>query len=188
MSICIFHGSRGSVKARVTQSRRKWYRMSNLRLMLVLRPSVRAYLIIISIRGMAFRYFKGRWLIDRTRGKELARCACHPLLRYSEWLPDECEVNLARTRVSLPFSRSPALPFSRSPLLTPSSFLCTGDRVIEIETNEWREVACYQEGSLCEAQADLSPSPRAFRSRPNCPFPAVNPKGFRSKGTRPGNT
>lgn len=175
MLICIFHGSGGGVKARVAQSRRKWYRISNLRPMSVLRPSVRASYNFHSRNGVSL-FRKREVLIDRTRGKELAS-ACHPVTMSVTDFPTSAKLIL-RERESL----------SRSPLLAPSSLLCTGDRVIEIETNEWREVACYQEGSLCEAQANLSPSPRAFRSRPNCPFPAVNPKGFRSKGTRPGNT
>ena len=83
---------------------------------------------------------------------------------------DESRVNLARTRVSLSLSLSLAVFRSSFPLSSTRTIAwsklkrTSGERSRAIE-----RVLC----------ADLSPSPQAFRSRPNCPFPAVNPnEGF----------
>lgn len=138
---------------------------------------------IISIRGiMGVSLFHGR-VVVRSIGraeKNSLVLRVTPLL-LSDWLPDQCGVNLARTRVSLSLSLS----------LSPAPLSC-------VRAIAWSELKRTNERmargrvlsrglSVCGAQADLSPSPRAFRSRPNCPFPAVNPNGgFPVEGYAPG--
>lgn len=110
MLICIFHGSRGSVKARVTQSRRKWYRMSNLRA--DARFMTEPHNNFHSRNGVSL--FHKRVAVDRSDTRKRIRSFCVSPVTMSDWLSDECEVNLARESLS------------RSLLLTPSSLLCIG--------------------------------------------------------------
>lgn len=185
MLICIFHGSRVTMSKHASHNRGA-VTGNDIEYPIYgrcpfLRPSVRASYNFHPRNGVHFVISReaGGWSIGHA--EKNGSLVVLRVTRYyvSDWLPDECEVNLARTRASL--SRA-LLAHAFLPLVHGRS-----------RDRNWNERMAR--GRVLSRGLSVEPR-RTFR-HPRGLFvrgptvhsqPLIPTEGFRSKGARPGNT